>query len=289
MPTSPILRTESQHVAPTLLAVAWCAALLSIADPVCAQTFTYAHPSSTFVDFPLAFGSAPQNVALSDRTLTSREFVDDVYGSGGAPAPFPATSIRMAANLNQQYRVIGNPYMFFPYWYFSGFNMDSTAGTVFDRVYFDQFYASAPASATGVHSPPFAINPTSLPSTASMTWRGFIFRVKTGPDRPRQVPPLANAESWGFITDHLHVTVATTIHDSWLPTFSPYESIIGVLNANDDVVRAVLAPNPGYTATVATWNVAPNNPAWGVGAHRIYERSGITTDVSGHGRRALCQ
>lgn len=238
--------------------------LVGLAHPAAAraQSFFYAHPAST-VTFPLAFGSAPQTVVLSDRNPSSREFVDDDFGDG-APAGFPPGMIRMAANLNQRYRVIGNPYMFYPTVRFTAFNMDSTAGTTFDRVYFDQFYASSPMSATGAHAPPFGITPTSLPTTVSMTWPGFVFRVATGADRPRQTPPLADGESWGFIVQDIQVAPSATIHDAYLPTFSPYESIIGVLNANDDVVRGALIPNSNYAFTIAAWNVAPNNPAWGV-------------------------
>lgn len=250
-----------------LFAVISLCGLIPALDPTTghAQTFTYAHPSGD-VTFPLVFGSVAQTTQLLFSTSTNREFPDDIFGNehNPPPLPFPPTQIRIAANLNQRYRVIGNPFMFFPHLRFTAFSMNNTAGETADRVYFDQFYASSPASWTGGHSAGTSLAPASLASNISMTWPGFVMRVSTGPDRVRTVPALTDAESWGFQTDAIVVTPSATIHDQWLPTFAPYEAVIGVLNANDDVVRGALVANPDYTITVATWNVPPNDPAWGM-------------------------
>lgn len=221
---------------------------------LCVPLSGSAQPSFSYASLPAGYViiQAPMN--------SQTEFHLDAWGSTGTPPTgFPASSQRLAADLNQRFRVIGNPNLRDVELRFSRFDMDLGGdGTAQDRLYFDWFYASAPQYITG-HSfgstnTILAIPPAS--GSDSLMFPGTVFRVSTSRSAARQ-PGGATPEheSWGFVMSEIRVYGPTSPGNSLLPTLAPGQSVVAILLPGSDTVRALLEHvATGVGPTIATWD-----------------------------------
>lgn len=187
----------------------------------------------------------------------------------GAPGgdAVPWASIRLAANLRQQYRIIGNPYLRSATIRFANLAMDwhvTTAdfGSSHDLLQLG-WSQQAPVDRTGSLTSDIGNwgGPVYLGvianGTNSLTSPGMILRVITGPDIPETEPSTTrDRESWGFEAERIEVT-GYSLGSTTVPSLGLYDNVIAVLLASNDTVRAI-APQTGHPLSVLMWEPSTN-------------------------------
>lgn len=243
-----------------------CLTILYGATDASAQ-FTFTHPVSA-VQVPFWLTTFRYQLPSGVIGHNRGDFTDDLGSlESDAPANFPhspggvfgPSTLRIAANLNQRFRLVANPFMNRARVQFLRFAMDSTSvgGTLGDR--FELDWATDPPPPTPNFLSTIAPGTASLTGpvaagTNSLQFPGMIMRVRTGADAARFSG--VDHESFGFAVDFIEATPRTTLGNSIPPTFSPYENVGGLLMGGADTVFALLADTTHFQ-TLAFWTSGP--------------------------------
>lgn len=212
----------------------------------------------------------PGDAATIGPAFVPNEFPLDPAG-GAAPTAaadgVPWASVRLAANLRQQYRVLGNPYIRSATIRFANLALSWLATTDGIQTSHDLLELGWTGSTPVVRTGSLALPngnwgaPVYLGVVASgansLTAPGMTFRVVTGPDIGEGTPPTAlDRESWGFEAERMEVS-GTSLGSTTVPTLGLYDNIIAVLLPTNDTVR-MIAPTTGHPVSILMWAPSTN-------------------------------
>ena len=162
------------------------------------------------------------NILNPGLTAAPAEFVGDAYSGFVVDATRPGWATqRIASNLHQRYRIIGNPFLRSVGLRMENFSMNPVVPTWWERAgtggsWYVQssiadyaamgwYYGAAPAL-TGQYAYPVTLA-APVESNNSLMFPGVLFHVVTGRDAmgSTDISP-TEGESWGFETSRIEVT-----------------------------------------------------------------------------------
>jgi hypothetical protein len=207
-------------------------------DTAVAQSFTAAAWSSTAVSIPFYYSD------------DLPEFPRDMSPIAGTYAP----------NINYRLRVLGNRFVrsFGVQFGYVDINPANSAavGGIGDSVELGWYNGTGtPVTRTGLFGTHIATLATH--STNSGSYPGARLTFRTGPSWVG-TGAYVESEDRGFEILNLRVTGSTTAGLGSIPTLAAHERVVGVLQANDDIVQMRLPVNTTARATVNVWLETPN-------------------------------
>ena len=232
-----------------------------------AQSFGQVNPNGT-VYVPLVLDTTaalPGDADTIGPAFIPNEFPLDPNGwhnNTTAGDDVPWATVRLAANLRQQYRILGNPFIRSAIVRFTNLALDwlaTTDGIQTSHDFVELGWSGAtPIQRTGSLASDWGdwggtvdLGVTAS-GTNSLTSPGMTFRLVTGPDIGEAALSSArDRESWGFETQRIAVT-GTSLGATTVPTMGLYDNIIAVLLPTNDTVR-MIAPQTGHPVSILMW------------------------------------